>query len=159
MMTPDPQDFIVKGKHGLSAFKGTDLEQQLKIIGIETLALVGFMANCCVESTMREACEKGFNVITLTDCVATTTMAGYQAALDITYPFFSTPMNAMSFSASVLEQAKLGPNQILQELQTTSSYSTLPWDFRGIVGKDVYQVSFSICNFHLLKRLRTLQLK
>ena len=34
------------------------------------------MANCCVESTMREAFEKGYNVITLTDCVATTSAAG-----------------------------------------------------------------------------------
>ena len=90
-----------KGKHGLSAFHGTDLEEQLKSHGIETLALAGFMANCCVESTMRTACEKGFNVITLTDCVATTSMAGYRAALEITYPFFSTPMNADSFSGAI----------------------------------------------------------
>ena len=70
--------FVTLGKHGLSAWIGTDLEQQLKLHGIETLALAGFMANCCVESTMRTATEKGFNVITLTDCVATTSMAGYR---------------------------------------------------------------------------------
>jgi nicotinamidase-related amidase len=46
------------------------------------------MANCCVESTMRDAYERGFNVITLTDCVATTSMAGYDACVGITYPFF-----------------------------------------------------------------------
>ena len=39
------------------------------------------MANCCVESTMREAFEKGFNVVTLTDCVATTSVAGYRAEI------------------------------------------------------------------------------
>ena len=70
--------YFVIGKHGLSAFLNTDLELQLKAHGIETLALAGFMANCCVESTMRTACEKGFNVITLTDCVATTSMQGYR---------------------------------------------------------------------------------
>ena len=70
--------YFVQGKHGLSAFLETDLEEQLKAHGIETLALAGFMANCCVESTMRTACEKGFNVITLTDCVATTSMEGYR---------------------------------------------------------------------------------
>ena len=64
------------GKHGPSAFPNTDLEQNLKKFGIETVALAGFMANCCVESTMREACDKGFSVITLTDCVATTSMTG-----------------------------------------------------------------------------------
>eukprot|EP00959_Pyramimonas_sp_CCMP1952_P086343 1805907-Pyramimonas_sp.AAC.1 len=50
---------------------------------------------------MREACEKGFNLVTLTDCVATTSSAGYKAAVEITYPFFSTPMNAASFLANV----------------------------------------------------------
>ena len=56
---------------------------------------------------MRDACEKGFNVVTLTDCVATTSLAGYRAAVDITYPFFSTPMNAASFVANVEAAAAL----------------------------------------------------
>ena len=68
---------MIKGKHALSAFVGTDLEEQLKTRGIETIALGGFMANCCVESTMRDAYDRGYNVITLTDCVATTTARGY----------------------------------------------------------------------------------
>jgi nicotinamidase-related amidase len=56
------------------------------------------MANCCVESTMRDACEKGYNVVTLTDCVATTSHAGQKAAVEITYPFFSIPMKAVTTS-------------------------------------------------------------
>jgi nicotinamidase-related amidase len=102
-----PGDIVVTGKRGLSAFPGTDLEAQLKQHGIDTIALAGFMANCCVESTMREACEKGYNVVTLTDCVATTSFTGNRAAIDITYPFFSTPMNAASFTANVTAAAAL----------------------------------------------------
>jgi len=94
-------DVLVKGKRGLSAFPGTDLLEKLKARGVETIALAGFMANCCVESTMREACERGFNVITLADCVATTSMAGYKACTNITYPFFSTPMTSVSFLAAI----------------------------------------------------------
>jgi nicotinamidase-related amidase len=75
-MTPEAGDVVIVGKTGLSAFPNSDLEERLKSDGIETLALGGFMANCCVESTMREAYEKGFNVITLSDCVATTSAAG-----------------------------------------------------------------------------------
>jgi nicotinamidase-related amidase len=37
--------------------------------------LAGFLTNCCVESTMRVAYEKGYNVITLTDCTAATSPA------------------------------------------------------------------------------------
>mmetsp|Transcript_40458 Transcript_40458/g.72718 ORF Transcript_40458/g.72718 Transcript_40458/m.72718 type:complete len:262 (+) Transcript_40458:63-848(+) len=105
-MSPEADDIVVVGKKGLSAFPGTDLEDQLRQHGIETVALGGFMANCCVESTMREACEKGFNVITLTDCVATTSTEGLKAATEGTYTFFSQPMTAEAF------KAKLTPAQV-----------------------------------------------
>jgi len=100
-MTPEASDVVVKGKRGLSAFPDTDLEEQLMKKGIETIAIGGFMANCCVESTMRDAFEKGFNVVTLTDCVATTTEEGQKAATEGTYGFFSQPMTAEQFKAKL----------------------------------------------------------
>merc|ERR1711918_246792 len=79
-MKPAPGDVVVSGKKGLDAFPGTDLEAQLKAREIETVVLCGFLTNCCVESTMRTAYEKGFNVITLTDCCATVSEEGQKAA-------------------------------------------------------------------------------
>ena len=90
-MAPRPGDVVVQGKKGLDAFPGTDLELQLKANGIETVVLGGFLTNCCVESTMRTAYEKGFNVITLTDGTATTTAEG-QGVTGGSYGMFSTPM-------------------------------------------------------------------
>ena len=77
-MAPKEGDVVVKGKKGLDAFPHSDLEAQLAAAGIETVALCGFLTNCCVESTMRTACEKGFNVITVTDCCAATSEEGAQ---------------------------------------------------------------------------------
>lgn len=96
-MTPESSDVIVTGKKGLDAFPETDLEAQLRAHGIETIALGGFLTNCCVESTMRTAYEKGFNVITLTDCTATTSMEGQKAAAEGTYSMFSVPHSAAEF--------------------------------------------------------------
>merc|ERR1719343_954112 len=96
-MKPEEGDVVVSGKKGLDAFPGTDLEAQLKAHGIETVALAGFLTNCCVESTMRTAFEKGFNVITLSDCTAATSMEGQKAAVEGTYGMFSTPMLAADF--------------------------------------------------------------
>ena len=79
-MAPKEGDVVVKGKKGLDAFPHSDLEAQLAAAGIETVALCGFLTNCCVESTMRTACEKGFNVITVTDCCAATSEEGRAAA-------------------------------------------------------------------------------
>jgi nicotinamidase-related amidase len=103
-MKPAEGDVIVQGKRNLSAFPGTDLEEQLKRRKIETVAFGGFMANCCVESTMRDAYQKGYNVITLTDCVATTSTEGYKASTDPgygSYGMFSKPMTAAEFTALV----------------------------------------------------------
>merc|ERR1719343_1983044 len=96
-MRPEQQDVVIAGKKGLDAFPGTDLETQLKAHGIETIALAGFLTNCCVESTMRTACEKGFNVITLSDCTASTSKEAQKAAVEGTYGMFSIPMPAADF--------------------------------------------------------------
>ncbi|KAJ8601453.1 hypothetical protein CTAYLR_010056 [Chrysophaeum taylorii] len=101
-MRPQPGDKIVRGKKGLDAFPGTDLESILVDNGIETVALAGFLTNCCVESTMRAAYEKGFNTITLTDCCATTTIEGHQAATAGTFGMFSSPMTSDEFKAELL---------------------------------------------------------
>ena len=56
--------------------------------------------NCCVESTMRTAYEKGFNVITLTDATATTSAEG-QAVTKGSYGFFSTPMTVEEYEKTL----------------------------------------------------------
>eukprot|EP00457_Paulinella_chromatophora_P007215 gb/GEZN01007236.1/.p1 GENE.gb/GEZN01007236.1/~~gb/GEZN01007236.1/.p1 ORF type:complete len:241 (-),score=44.16 gb/GEZN01007236.1/:792-1514(-) len=99
-MTPQQGDLIVQGKKGLDAFPGTNLEKLLRENKIRTVALGGFLTNCCVESTMRTAFEKGFNVVTLTDCTATTSEEGYKAATGGTFGFFSTPMKSAEFLAA-----------------------------------------------------------
>jgi len=93
-MAPQEGDMTVVGKHGLDAFPGTNLEELLVTNGIETVVLGGFLTSCCVESTMRTAFEKGFNVVTLTDCTADTSANGYTAATTGTYGLFSTPMTS-----------------------------------------------------------------
>lgn len=53
---------------------------------------------------MRTAYEKGFNVITLTDCTATTTEIGQKASTEGTYTMFSTPMLKETFLSQVLKK-------------------------------------------------------
>ncbi|KAJ1459268.1 Isochorismatase-like protein [Pelagophyceae sp. CCMP2097] len=100
-MKPVAGDLFVTNKKGLDAFPGTNLEQLLVDNGIETVVISGFLTNCCVESTMRTAYEKGFNTITLTDCCATTSIDGHSAATGGTFGLFSTPMTAAEFQAQL----------------------------------------------------------
>jgi len=101
LMVPQPEDKVVSGKKGLDAFPGTDLEDILKDNGIETLALSGFLTNCCVESSMRTAYEKGFNTVTLTDMCATTSAEGQAGATEGTFGMFSAPMTGEEFLAKL----------------------------------------------------------
>ena len=100
-MIPQAGDLVVEGKKGLDAFPGTNLESLLKENGIETLALSGFLTNCCVESSMRTAYEKGFNTVTLTDCCATTSAEDQAGATGGTFGMFSDPMTADDFVAKL----------------------------------------------------------
>jgi len=49
-MQPQPEDIVVSGKSGLCGFESTNLDFILRQHKIETVALGGFLTNCCVES-------------------------------------------------------------------------------------------------------------
>jgi nicotinamidase-related amidase len=96
-MQPQEGDLVVEGKRGLCAFSSTNLDFILRGRGIKNVALGGFLTNCCVESSMRTAYEKGFNVFTLTDCVAGTSEEEHRVAIEKDYPMFSHPVDHGEF--------------------------------------------------------------
>ena len=100
-MAPQAGDIVLEGKRGLDAFASTNLDFILRSKGIETVALGGFLTNCCVESTMRSAYEKGFEVVTLTDCVGATSAEEHANAITYDYPMFSKPMTASEFASTL----------------------------------------------------------
>jgi nicotinamidase-related amidase len=57
-------------KPGKGAFYQTDLELILKNRGIETLLVCGVTTEVCVDTTVREANDRGFRCIVLSDCCA-----------------------------------------------------------------------------------------
>jgi nicotinamidase-related amidase len=96
-LKPQPSDIIVEGKRGLDTFASTNLDFILRSRGIENIAIGGFLTNCCVESTMRTGYENGYNVITLTDCVAATSAEEHTNAIEKDFPMFSRPMSHDDF--------------------------------------------------------------
>jgi nicotinamidase-related amidase len=96
-LAPAAGDIVVEGKRGLDTFASTNLDFILRSKGITTIALGGFLTNCCVESTMRSGYENGYRVITLSDCVAATSVEEHENALKYDFPMFSQPMTAKEF--------------------------------------------------------------
>ena len=100
-MAPQEGDIVIEGKRGLDTFASTNLDFILRSKGIETLVLGGFLTNCCVESTMRSGYENGYKVITLSDCVAATSVEEHENAITYDYPMFSQPMTSQQFIAEL----------------------------------------------------------
>jgi len=100
-LTPAEGDIVLEGKRGLDAFASTNLDFILRSKGLETVVLSGFLTNCCVESTMRSAYERGYEVVTLTDCVGATSEAEHTNAITYDYPMFSKPMTSQEFSDAI----------------------------------------------------------
>jgi nicotinamidase-related amidase len=98
-LAPAKGDVLIEGKRGLDAFASTNLDFILRSKGITTVAIGGFLTNCCVESTMRSAYEHGFEVVTLVDCVAGTSPEEHRSAIKYDFPMFSKPMPSSEFLA------------------------------------------------------------
>ena len=96
-LEPQPHDIVIEGKRGLDTFASTNLDFILRSRGITTIALAGFLTNCCVESTMRSAYERGYDVVTLTDCTATLSEEEQRFAVEKNFPMFSHPMTHDAF--------------------------------------------------------------
>lgn len=72
---------LVIDKNTSSAFNSTGIEWLLRNLDVETLVVVGVATDMCVETTARDAADRGFNVIVAEDATATFFEQHHRAAL------------------------------------------------------------------------------
>jgi ureidoacrylate peracid hydrolase len=94
-------DIVIEAKSGICAFTGTNLDLILRHHGITSIALAGLLTNVCIESTMRTAYNLGYQIHTLTDCMATVSHAHQQAAIEHNFSFFSQPTDHRAFLSQI----------------------------------------------------------
>lgn len=79
-LQPEPEDLIVE-KTTFGAFNGSDLEGVLREQGIDSIFVAGVSTNSCVETTARDAADRGFGTVLVDECLADYDQAWHDATL------------------------------------------------------------------------------
>ena len=74
---------MVVTKHRFGAFHQTRLEQLLEMLGTRSLFVTGTTANACVETTLREAYLRDYDVVAVTDAIGTVREGWLQVAHEV----------------------------------------------------------------------------
>ncbi len=70
-------------KPGKGSFLATDFDLVLQTRGIRNIVLTGVTTDVCVHTTMRDANDRGYECLLLSDCTAATKVENHLAALDM----------------------------------------------------------------------------
>lgn len=93
---------IVRGRTGASAFAGSsDFDLILRRLGVTDLYLAGFATHVCVESTLREAHDRGYTGHVIHDACAAFTRAQQDHVREHVIHHFGDETAAADFAASL----------------------------------------------------------
>lgn len=80
-LKPLPEDYIVEKRRD-SVFQDTEIELWLKAFRANTIIFSGIDTYICVESTVRDAFNRGYDVILVSDCVASRNPRHHRTTLE-----------------------------------------------------------------------------
>src|SRR6516164_1748432 len=79
-IAPRPEELVIN-KTANSAFNASDIDRVLRNLEVRTLIVAGVGTDVCVETTARDAVDRGYNCIIVEDACATLDEASHNAAL------------------------------------------------------------------------------
>ena len=85
---PKPADVIID-KYNWGAFYGTNLDTHLRRRGIDTLIVGGLVTSVGVDTTMRQAQERGYHQVLVEDATAAMSLEEHQYVISIIAPRLS----------------------------------------------------------------------
>jgi ureidoacrylate peracid hydrolase len=99
---------VIKRRDG--AFQDTELRVWLQSEGINTLVFCGIDTSICVETSLREAFNIGYDVILVSDCTASGNKRHYETTLERVRDYYGLVLDTERFYKLInsLEDLKLG---------------------------------------------------
>jgi nicotinamidase-related amidase len=90
-LKPEPKDIILP-KRRFSAFFKTDLDQTLRMLGVDTVVVTGITTEVCVLMTVMDGLSHDFSAIILEDCTASRNKEFHQGCLSLYRDFALYPL-------------------------------------------------------------------
>lgn len=97
---PAAGEYVIRERTGSSAFAGTSLDSYLRNNHIEDIYLMGYSLRQCVESTLRNAHDLGYNTNVIYDASAGFSEEQQSSFLTDILPFYGNGLTAMDFIKS-----------------------------------------------------------
>ena len=80
-LAPLPTELVLD-KNSSGAFNSSPLDHYLRNLGVENLVITGVSTNHCVDSTARDAADRGYNVILVDDACNDNDPLAHRATID-----------------------------------------------------------------------------
>lgn len=100
-------DEIVLNKTASGVFNATNIEYILRNMGITALFVVGVYTNECVETSARDACDRGFLVTVIDDACATVTPDLHDASLRTMKDRYARVINTEDALQELIEEVHI----------------------------------------------------
>lgn len=110
-IAPELGDFIVP-KRRFSGFYKTDLDQTLRMLGVDTVAVVGITTTFCVLMTALDAVSHDFQAVILEDCTAAHKRDVHEASLNLYRKNALWPLLRVESSAQFLSAGQVRSNSM-----------------------------------------------
>lgn len=106
-------DFVIE-KNRYSSFFNTNLESQLRNLGVENLLVAGVVTNMCVETTVRDAVQRDFRVFLVADACGAVDAAMHAATIATVNYGFGTVVSteeALDYLRAAFSKAPRGSSR------------------------------------------------
>jgi ureidoacrylate peracid hydrolase len=102
---PSPTDHIVIKRRD-SAFQDTEIGVWLKSIRIDTLMFCGIDTSICVEASLRDAFNNGYDVILISDATASGNIKHFESTLEVVRDYYGVVMDVKEFARHLPQKAE-----------------------------------------------------
>ena len=119
---PSPMDHVVIKRRD-SAFQDTEIGVWLKSIGIDTLVFCGIDTSICVEASLRDAFNNGYDVILVSDATASGNIKHFESTLEVVRDYYGLVMDTNDFAKHLPQNALQGNKQYSGYQKAYSTFS------------------------------------